>query len=38
MIHRAEHKDNFTTIANATIRDTNLSDGAIRLLFFMLSR
>lgn len=37
MIHRAEHKDNFTTIANATIRDTNLSDGAIRLLFFMLS-
>lgn len=37
MIHRAEHKDNFTTIANSTIRDTNLSDGAIRLLFFMLS-
>lgn len=37
MIHRAEHKDNFTTIANATIRDTNLSDGAIRLLYFMLS-
>jgi hypothetical protein len=37
MIHRAEHKYNFTTIANATIRDTNLSDGAIRLLFFMLS-
>ena len=37
MIHRAEHKDNFTTIANATIRDTNLSDGAFRLLMFMLS-
>ena len=37
MIHRAEHKDNFTTIANATIRDTNLSDGAFRLLIFMLS-
>lgn len=37
MIHRAEHKDNFTTIANATIRDANLSDGAFRLLMFMLS-
>lgn len=37
MIHRAEHKDNFTTIANATIRDTNLSDGAKAILFFMLS-
>jgi len=37
MIHRAEHKDNFTTIANATIRDTNLSDGAKVVLLFMLS-
>lgn len=37
MIHRAEHKDNFTTIANATIRDTNLSDGAKVILLFMLS-
>lgn len=37
MIHRAEHKDNFTTIANATIRDTMLSDSAKVLLFFMLS-
>lgn len=37
MIHRAEHKDNFTTIANATIRDTNLSDGSKVILLFMLS-
>ena len=37
MIHRTEHEDNFTIIANDTIRNPDLSDGAIRLLFFMLS-
>ena len=37
MIHRIEHNDNFTVIANETVRNTELSDGAIRLLFFMLS-
>ena len=37
MIHRIEHNENFTVIANETVRNTDLSDGAIRLLFFMLS-
>lgn len=37
MIHRIEHNDNFTVISNATIRDTNLSDGAKVILLFMLS-
>jgi DNA-binding Lrp family transcriptional regulator len=37
MIHRIEHKDNFTTIANATIRDTDLSEGARILLLYMLT-
>ena len=36
MIHRAEHKDNYTVIANDVIR-SQLSDGAFRLLAFMLS-
>lgn len=36
MIHRAEHNDNFTVIANDAIR-SQLSDGAFRLLAFMLS-
>ena len=37
MIHRAEHKDNFTTIANATIRNPDLTDGAKVLLVYMLT-
>ena len=37
MIHRAEHKDNFTTIANATIRNPDLSDGAKVLLLYLLT-
>ena len=37
MIHRNEHTDNFTVISNDVIRNTNLSDGAVRLLAFMLS-
>lgn len=37
MIHRIEHKDNFTVISNDTIRNPELPDGAFRLLSFMLS-
>lgn len=37
MIHRTEHNDNFTVIANETIRNPDLSDSAKVLLFFMLS-
>lgn len=36
MIHRAEHNDNYTIIANDAIR-SGLSDGAKVLLFYMLS-
>lgn len=36
MIHRKEHKDNFTVISNEVIR-ADLSDGAKVLLLFMLS-
>lgn len=37
MIHRTKHEDNFTTIANATIRNPDLSDGAKTLLLYMLT-
>lgn len=37
MIHRGEHEDGFTVINNSILRDTNLSDGAARLLLYMLS-
>lgn len=37
MIYRGEHEDGFTVINNSILRDTNLSDGAARLLLYMLS-
>lgn len=37
MIHRSHHKDCFTVIDNAVLRDMRLSDGAARLLMYMLS-
>ena len=37
MIHRAEHKNNFSRLDNALIRNNNLSDGAFRLMVFVLS-
>lgn len=37
MIMRSDHNDNFTIIANSTIRNSGLSDSAFRLLMFMLS-
>lgn len=37
MIHRSEHTENFTVISNDVLRNANLSDGAVRLLAFMLS-
>ena len=37
MIHRSSHKDCFTVIDNAVLRDARLSDGAARLLMYMLS-
>ena len=37
MIHRANHKSNFTRIDNGLIRGTGLSDGAFRLMVFILS-
>ena len=37
MIHRIEHEDNFTIIANDTIRNPDLSDGAKVLLLYMLT-
>ena len=37
MIHRTEHEDNFTIIANDTIRNPDLSDGAKVLLLYMLT-
>lgn len=37
MIHRADHLDSFFLLTNEVARDTNLSDGAFRLLIFMLS-
>lgn len=37
MIHRIEHEDNFTVISNDTIRNPDLSDGAFRILVYMLS-
>lgn len=37
MIHRSDHKKDFTVIDNAVLRDSRLSDGAARLLLFMLS-
>ena len=37
MIHRDEHSDGYVILSNSLIRDTRLSDGAFRLLMFMLS-
>lgn len=37
MIHRIEHEDNYTIIANDTIRNTELSDLAFRILVYMLT-
>ena len=37
MIHRIEHEDNFTVISNDLIRNQDLSDGAFRLLSYLLS-
>ena len=37
MINRADHADNFLSITNDTARATGLSNGAFRLLIFMLS-
>jgi hypothetical protein len=37
MIHRADHKDNFTRLTNSVIRSGDLSDSAFRLLIYMLS-
>lgn len=37
MIHRAEHEKEYTVITNEIIEDDRLSDGAFRLLVFMLS-
>lgn len=37
MIHRTEHSEDFTRLQNETLRDTRLSDGAFRVLIFMLT-
>lgn len=37
MIHRSEHKKDFTVIDNGILRNTTLSTNAFRLLVFMLS-
>lgn len=37
MIIRDPHNENFTAINNAILRDSSLSDGAVRLLVYMLS-
>ena len=37
MIHRADHKTNYTRIDNDLVRNNGLSDGAFRLLVFILS-
>lgn len=37
MIYRGEHTDGYTVINNSILRDTSLSDGAVRLLTYMLS-
>lgn len=37
MIHRAEHNNGFVGLTNDTARNLELSDGAFRLLVFMLS-
>ena len=37
MIHRIEKGDNFTVISNDLIRNQDLSDGAFRLLIYLLS-
>lgn len=37
MIYRGAHADGFTVINNSLLRDTSLSDGAVRLLLYMLS-
>lgn len=37
MIYRAENKSNYSRISNAVLRDNTLSDGALRLLVYMLS-
>lgn len=37
MIHRDDHSEGFTQISNAILRDPTLSDGAVRLLVYMLS-
>ena len=37
MIHRADHFDSFFLLTNDVARDEKLSDGAFRLLIFMLS-
>lgn len=37
MIHRADHFDSFFLLTNDVARDERLSDGAFRLLIFMLS-
>ena len=37
MIHRDAHSEGFTMITNDVLRNTTLSDGALRLLVYMLS-
>lgn len=37
MIHRSEHKNDYMIIDRAIVRNTALSDGAVRLLLFLLS-
>lgn len=37
MIHRSNHKENFTRLDNSIIRNEDLTDSAFRLLIFMLS-
>lgn len=37
MIHRSEHKKDYTIVNNGFVRNTALSDGAVRLLLFMLT-
>ena len=37
MIHREEHREGFTQISDELLRNNTLSDGALRLLVYMLS-
>ena len=37
MIHRSEHTNDYMVVNRDIVRNTSLSDGAVRLLLFMLS-